>query len=114
MRQSIRCYGVLVLIAAFCLFAAIGSAARANDLDLAYRIIASKKMVDLTHAFGPETPVWSGFGQAKFSAAADPKTGEPYTIKKDEFRSTYYQMVGQYGTHVDPPAHFAEDGITMD
>jgi kynurenine formamidase len=23
-------------------------------------------------------------------------------------------MVGQYGTHVDPPAHFAEDGITMD
>jgi kynurenine formamidase len=23
-------------------------------------------------------------------------------------------MVGQYGTHVDPPAHFAEAGITMD
>ncbi len=23
-------------------------------------------------------------------------------------------MVGQYGTHVDPPAHFAEGGITMD
>jgi kynurenine formamidase len=23
-------------------------------------------------------------------------------------------MVGQYGTHVDPPAHFAENGITMD
>jgi kynurenine formamidase len=23
-------------------------------------------------------------------------------------------MVGHYGTHVDPPAHFAEGGITMD
>src|SRR5262245_66315741 len=23
-------------------------------------------------------------------------------------------MVGQYGTHVDPPAHFDENGITMD
>ena len=46
--------------------------------------------------------------------AADPKTGEPYTIPKDGFRATYYQMVGQYGTHVDPPAHFAENGITMD
>jgi kynurenine formamidase len=23
-------------------------------------------------------------------------------------------MVGQYGTHVDPPAHFSETGITMD
>ena len=40
--------------------------------------------------------------------AVDPKTGEPYTIAKDGFRATYYQMVGQYGTHVDPPAHPAE------
>ena len=70
--------------------------------------------VDLTHAFGPETPVWAGFGPAKFSPAADPKTHEPYTIAKDEFRATYYEMVGQYGTHIDPPAHFDEHGITMD
>jgi kynurenine formamidase len=85
-----------------------------SDLERAYRIIAGKQLVDLTHSFGPETPVWAGFGQAKFSPAADPKTGEPYTIPKDGFRATYYQMVGQYGTHVDPPAHFAQDGITMD
>ena len=56
----------------------------------------------------------AGFGQAKFSPAADPKTHEPYTIPKDGFRTTYYEMVGQYGTHVDPPAHFAENDITMD
>ncbi len=85
-----------------------------NDLAAAYRVIASKKFVDLTHAFSPETPVWSGFGQAKFTPAADPKTNKPYTIKEDGFRTTFYQMVGQYGTHVDPPAHFAENGITMD
>jgi hypothetical protein len=64
------------------------------DLERVYRVIASKKMVDLTHAFGPETPVWAGFGQAKFSPAADPKTHEPYTIPKDGFRATYYEMVG--------------------
>jgi kynurenine formamidase len=58
--------------------------------------------------------VWSGFGQAKFTPAFDPKTKETYTIPKDGFRTTYYDMVGQYGTHVDPPAHFAESGITMD
>jgi kynurenine formamidase len=86
----------------------------ASDLDRAYRIIASKKFVDLTHSFSPTTPVWSGFGEAKFSPAFDPKTHRPYTIKQDGFRATYYQMVGQYGTHVDPPAHFAEHGITMD
>jgi len=85
-----------------------------SDLARAYQIIASKKFVDLTHSFGPDTPVWSGFGQAKFSPAADPKTHEPYTIAKDGFRATYYEMVGQYGTHVDPPAHFDEKGITMD
>jgi hypothetical protein len=85
-----------------------------TDLARAYQTIASKTFVDLTHSFGPDTPVWSGFGQAKFSPAADPKTREPYTIAKDGFRTTYYEMVGQYGTHVDPPAHFAENGITMD
>jgi kynurenine formamidase len=85
-----------------------------SNLARAYRVIASKTFVDLTHAFSPASPVWSGFGQAKFSPAADPKTKTPYTIKNDGFRSTYYEMVGQYGTHVDPPAHFAEGGATMD
>src|SRR4051794_16798307 len=56
-----------------------------SDLARAYRIIASKKFVDLTHSFLPDTPVWSGFGQAKFSPASDPKTKEPYTIAKDGF-----------------------------
>src|ERR1700731_3726197 len=85
-----------------------------TSLDEAYRFIASKTFVDLTHAFGPDTPVWSGFGQARMSPAIDPKTHKPYTIEKDGFRATYYEMAGQYSTHIDPPAHFANDGITMD
>jgi len=85
-----------------------------SDLARAYRIIAGKQFVDLTHSFGPDSPVWSGFGQAKFTSAFDPKDKRPYTIGEDGFRTTYYDMVGQYGTHVDPPAHFAEQGITMD
>jgi kynurenine formamidase len=85
-----------------------------SDLARAYSVIASKTFVDLTHSFGPDSPVWSGFGQAKMSPAADPKTKRPYTIKEDGFHATYYEMVGQYGTHVDPPAHFAENGATMD
>jgi kynurenine formamidase len=92
----------------------ITAPAAANDLDIVARILAGKSFVDLTNSFGPDSPVWSGFGQAKMTPAVDPQTGQPYTIAKDGFRSTHYQMVGQYGTHVDPPAHFAEDGITMD
>ena len=48
------------------------------------------------------------------SAAADPKTHRPYTIEKDGFRTIFYSMVGQYGTHIDPPAHFSADGMTLD
>jgi len=114
MMRLVRCCA-LMPVAALAAAVMIAPPARAQtDLERAYRTIAGKNFVDLTHSFGPETPVWSGFGQAKFSPASDPKTGEPYTIAKDEFRATYYQMVGQYGTHVDPPAHFAPDGITMD
>ena len=97
-----------------CVFVAPGPARAEGDLARAYQVIASKQYVDLTHSFSTDTPVWSGFGQAKMTPAADPKTHEPYTIAKDGFRTTFYEMVGQYGTHVDPPAHFAENGITMD
>src|SRR5260370_4880994 len=90
------------------------AASAASDLNRAYRTIAAKRFVDLTHSFAPDTPVWSGFGQARMMPAADPKTHEPYTIPKDGFRTTFYELVGQYGTHVDPPAHFAENGVTMD
>jgi len=109
----------LTLSVTLFLAAAIGVSAHsrtnaAGDLDHAYRTIAGKRFVDLTHSFAPDTPVWSGFGQAKMTPAADPKNREPYTIPKDGFRTTFYEMVGQYGTHVDPPAHFAEGGVTMD
>ncbi len=93
------------------------SQAASNDdgsLAKAYRIISSKKFVDLTHSFSPLTPVWRGFGPATFSRAADPETGRPYTIAHDHFRTFFYSMVGQYGTHIDPPAHFDPNGATMD
>lgn len=80
----------------------------------AYKIIATKRFVDLTHTFSPTTPVWKGFGPAKFAPAADPATGRLYTIEKDGFRTYLYTMVGQYGTHIDPPAHFDPAGKTVD
>src|ERR1700730_12820169 len=88
--------------------------AQGGSLAEAYRVRASKQFVDLTHSFSPLTPVWKGFGPATFSRAADPESGRPYTIEKDHFRTFFYSMVGQYGTHIDPPAHFDPQGITMD
>jgi len=95
---------------------AVASWPHAAEMSLAdaYKVIASRKLVDLTHAFSPTTPVWSGFGQATMSAASDPVTHMPYTVETAGFRATFYSMVGQYGTHVDPPAHFDLNGLTMD
>lgn len=89
---------------------------RAEGMSLAdlYKALSTHRFVDLTQGFSPSSPVWQGFGQATFTAAADPKTYQPYTLQKDGFRTTYYSMVGQYGTHVDPPAHFHEKGLTQD
>src|ERR1700730_10989924 len=114
MLRSMLVRSVTLLLAAAIGIAFHSGARAASDLDRAYRTITGKKFVDLTHSFAPDTPGWSGFGQARMTPAADPKTREPYTIPKDGFRTTFYEMVGQYGTHVDPPAHFAENGTTMD
>lgn len=110
----------LILVSAIaiglCIAVAAASAKDRKEPTLAdaLKVIQGKEFVDLTHSFSPTTPVWGGFGQATMSAAADPKTHRPYTIEKDGFRTIFYSMVGQYGTHVDPPAHFSNDGMTLD
>lgn len=86
----------------------------APSLEDIHAALAGHHRVDLTHAFDASTPVWRGFGQATLGAAADPETHQPYTIEQHGFRTTLYTLVGQYGTHVDPPAHFDPQGQTMD
>ena len=114
-----------VLAAALLLMAGTGARARtpqpapqataaAPSLADAFALIAGKPKVDLTHAFSATTPVRPGFGQAKMTPAVNPTSLEAYTIARDGFRATYFAMVGQYGTHVDPPAHFAATGRTLD
>lgn len=118
LSKFLRAWGCLIGAAIITL--AIPSAPRAQahaqdgSLAAAYKVIAAKQFVDLTHSFSPETPVWKGFGQASFAAAADPASARPYTIAEDGFRTIVFSMVGQYGTHVDPPAHFDPTGKTID
>ena len=71
-----------------------------------YETLSSKTFVDLTHAFGPTTPHWKGFGEEKVV--------ELYTIKKDGFLVQQFTHVGQWGTHIDTPAHFHEGLRTAD
>ena len=116
MKINARAALTSVLALALSIAVSIASAADKKSATLAdaLKTIQGKEFVDLTHSFSPTTPVWSGFGQATMTAASDPKTHRPYTIEKDGFRTIFYSMVGQYGTHVDPPAHFSSDGMTLD
>jgi kynurenine formamidase len=104
------------MIAAFLFGCASPKPVAVNNSDSladAWRIISNKPFVDLTHTFSPTTPVWQGFGPATFSPITDP-TGRPYTVEKDGWRAMHYSLVGQYGTHIDPPAHFDDHGKTLD
>ena len=73
------------------------------------------KYIDLTHTLTPSIPVWAGFGPAKFGATVHPDTGQPYTYDPDGFEATRYELsTDQYGTQLDPPAHWAPEYPAID
>ena len=100
------------------------SGARAEDMRL-WEILdfslKQAKYIDLTHSFSASIPVWPGFGHAQFrpavAGAAIPgevENGEEFTYAKDGFVASAYDLpTDQYGTQLDPPAHWDEYGATI-
>ncbi|MGH7938677.1 MAG: cyclase family protein, partial [Chthoniobacterales bacterium] len=74
--------------------------------------LVGERLIDLTHAFAPGIPHWPGF--------PDEKRRTIYWYNKkpgmmgDGFFAEVFTHVGQWGTHVDPPAHFKKGGRTVD
>ena len=59
--------------------------------------------------------MWKGFGPSVFSPAREPETGQPYTYATDGFEATSYQLsTDQFGTQLDPPAHWAPEYAAID
>lgn len=89
--------------------------------DLYANTFKTAKYIDLTHAFEPNQAVWPGFGHAEFKAAvagADlgdyAKKGDEFTYEKHGFIATAYVLpTDQYGTQLDPPAHWDPLGATI-
>lgn len=81
-------------------------------LDDAWRVIREKKFVDLTHAFSPGIPRWKGFPDEKREVLYwyEPGVGK----LGSGFFAQSFTHVGQWGTHVDPPAHFGKSLRTVD
>ena len=78
-----------------------------------YKTMQTMKWVDLTHAFDGNIPHWKGFDgtyDTKCLYHYDPGVGsDGYG-----FLVHQYTHVGQWGTHVDPPAHFIKGLRTQD
>jgi kynurenine formamidase len=108
----------LAALAALVLTAAIQATASAKSPDLwqVYnRAFTNARYIDLTHEITPTIPVWKGFGGAVFSPAVDPATGQAYTYAKHGFEATAYQLsTDQFGTQLDPPAHWAPEYPAID
>jgi kynurenine formamidase len=92
----------------------VSSAAARDEKSLwpIQQTLAAKKYVDLTHEFAPGIPHWPGFPDETR------KTIYWYEKRPDTmgagFFSELFTHVGQWGTHVDPPAHFIKGLRTVD
>jgi kynurenine formamidase len=76
-----------------------------------YKVLKSKQFVDLTHAFGPGIPHWPGFPDETRETIYH---GEAVDSQDSGFFYQKYTLVGQWGTHIDPPAHLGKRLRTVD
>ncbi len=81
-------------------------------LNDAWQVIRTKKFVDLTHAFSPGIPHWKGFPDGKRETLFwyEPGVGK----LGSGFYAQSFTHVGQWGTHVDQPAHFVKGLRSLD
>ena len=98
--------GVLGCVAVLRAACASETSGQPTSLADALAVIKSHRFVDLTHAFAPGIPHWKG--------APNERVKTLYTVAKDGFRINEYCHIGQWGTHVDPPAHFHTGLLTVD
>jgi kynurenine formamidase len=123
-RLSMRILGgVTLFFAGACAAVAVavvarpahGTAASVGLWSVYDQSLGHARYIDLTHAITPNMPVWKGFGPAKFSPTVDPKTAKRYTYAHDGFEATAYRLsTDQFGTQLDPPAHWAPEYPAID
>src|SRR3954451_22702067 len=69
----------------------------------------------MTHTIKPDIPVWSGFGPATFAPTVSKIDGHTFTYAQDGFEATHYDIAtDQFGTQLDPPAHWAPEYAAID
>lgn len=67
------------------------------------------KLIDLTHAFGPDTIVWPTEQDFRLVVQTEGETAGGYY-----YASNRLELAEHGGTHIDAPIHFARDRQTLD
>lgn len=75
-------------------------------------VLRQQRFIDLTHAFSPGIPHWPGFEPETRELIYDYEPGRG--TRGHGFLAHRYCLPGQWGTHVDPPAHFVPGGRFLD
>jgi kynurenine formamidase len=77
-----------------------------------YTHLKTRRWVDLTHAFAAGIPHFHGFPDEERETLFhfDPGIG----TRGAGFFVERFSLVGQWGTHIDPPAHFVPGARTLD
>jgi kynurenine formamidase len=104
--QSRLCLWLIGITVAAPGLAASVAGSSAAALEQAFSILQNAEFIDLTHDFAPDSPHWKGFAPESVTTL--------YTIAKDGFHAEQFCHPGQWGTHVDPPAHFHDGLKTVD
>ncbi len=64
------------------------------------------KIIDLTHLFSSDTPIYPGTKPPSLKKGND--------LEKDGFRETILSFYSHTGTHIDAPAHMLSDGFYLE
>lgn len=69
-------------------------------------MVTVMKIIDLSHTIAKTTPVFPGSEKPHLTTVA--------SYEKDGYRETLICIYSHVGTHIDPPAHVYETGLTLD
>ena len=100
-----------VLLMLLLIFVDSGCQRGRPDLAEIWQALKGREFVDLTHSFEPGIPHWPGFPDEKADRLF---WYDPGVAPGSGFYAQYFSLAGQWGTHVDPPAHFVKGGRTLD
>lgn len=77
-----------------------------SEITNSVNFLKQQKWIDLSHSIYGGIPYFQSFQPMQEKTLV--------TVAKDGFFAKEYQLVTQYGTHIDAPVHFVEDRISVD